>query len=336
MKKIILLFFVAVVAGASIWAFLKIRNHRLPEAEGEKQPAEVSRVQRSTNGETIITLDAETQKRIGLQVAALMVTNVSREIKGYGRVLDPAPLAALTAELVSAQFAAIASVQEFERLKTLNDQNNASTRALQAAEATALRDQLLVQTTRDKIILSWGKAVAGQADMAAFVRALTSLESFMARVELPAGESLKSPPTGARLVSLAAGDQSVEAELLGPAPVVDSQTQGQSFLFLVRENSLSLAPGAALTGYLELPGQPLNGVIVPRVAVLRHNGQAWVYVQTAADKFTRREIHLHHSVEAGWLVTTGLSATDRIVTIGAQTLLSEELNSSGPSSSAKD
>jgi len=191
---------------------------------------------------------------------------------------------------------------------------------------------------RDRAIALFEEASAGyqQADMAAFVRALTSLESFMARVELPAGESLKSPPTGARLVSLAAGDQSVEAELLGPAPVVDSQTQGQSFLFLVRENSLSLAPGAALTGYLELPGQPLNGVIVPRVAVLRHNGQAWVYVQTAADKFTRREIHLHHSVEAGWLVTTGLSATDRIVTIGAQTLLSEELNSSGPSSSAKD
>lgn len=118
--------------------------------------------------------------------------------------------------------------------------------------------------------------------------------------------------------------------------MVDSQTQGQSFLFFVRENSLGLGPGTALASYLKLPGQPVNGVIVPRAAVVRHNGQAWVYVQTAAEKFTRREIYLEHAVEAGWLVTAGLSSTDQIVITGGQTLLSEELNSSGPSSGSKD
>ena len=49
-------------------------------------------------------------------MALLTATNLSLEFKSYGRVLDPAPLVALTAELTSAQFAAIASVQEFERL----------------------------------------------------------------------------------------------------------------------------------------------------------------------------------------------------------------------------
>ena len=45
--------------------------------------------QSMTNGETIITLDAETQKQIGLQVAALTATNLSRELKSYCALDEP-------------------------------------------------------------------------------------------------------------------------------------------------------------------------------------------------------------------------------------------------------
>ena len=329
MKKIILVIIVVAVAAGLIWGLLKMRGEKNGEKEHDKPPEAAAKVEHSTNGETTITLDAETQKRIGLQVATATATNLNREIKGYGRVLDPAPLAALTADLVSANFAAAASIPEFERLKTLNEQNNASTRALQMAEANARRDQMLVQSTRDKIISSWGKAVARQNDLPAFVRSLTSLESVILRIDLPAGETLNAPPNGARLVSLLTEDKSADADFLGPAPVVDAQTQGQGFLFLVKMNSLGLTPGAALTAFLKISSEPLAGVLVPRSAVVRYDDKSWVYVQTTSAKYVRHEISIVQSTEQGWFVSSGLTANNQLVVAGAQMLLSEELKSQG-------
>ena len=66
-------------------------------------------------------------------------------------MLDPAPLAALVTELASAQAAYAASSSELARLKTLEGQGNASARALQTAEAAALRDRLAVQSARERL-----------------------------------------------------------------------------------------------------------------------------------------------------------------------------------------
>ncbi len=100
--------------------------------------------------------------------------------------------------------------------------------------------------------------------------------------------------------------------------------QGQGFLFLVKTSSPSLAPGRAVSGYLQLAGEPLSGCIVPDSAVLRHAGRAWVYVQTGEETFARREIALDHPSEEGWFVSGSVSANDRVVMHGAQALLSEE------------
>ena len=60
------------------------------------------------------------------------------------------------------------------------------------------------------------------------------------------------------------------------------------------------------------------------VAVVRAAERVWTYAQTGETNFTRREINLAHPVADGWFVTTGVSPKDRVVTVGAQTLLSEE------------
>jgi len=113
--------------------------------------------------------------------------------------------------------------------------------------------------------------------------------------------------------------------VLGPAPMVDPQAQGQGFLLLVSPNPTRLAPGAAVTGFLGLAGEPQSGVAAPREAIVRYNGGAWVYLQTGADTFTRVEVPLERPLENGWFVREGLKANDKVVTVGAQQLLSEEL-----------
>ena len=58
---------------------------------------------------------------------------------------------------------------------------------------------------------------------------------------------------------------------------------------------------------------------------MRFNGGTWVYLQNSADQFERREVQLDSPLPNGWFVTSGLKPQDKIVTTGAQQLLSEEL-----------
>jgi hypothetical protein len=157
------------------------------------------------------------------------------------------------------------------------------------------------------------------------VQSLGSLECALVQLDLPAGETVKDQPTSARLVTLADETKPVQARFLGPAPVVDPQMQGRGFLFLVQPNPARLAPGAAVTGYLDLPGEPQSGVLLPRDAVLHFNGVTWVYVQRTDTTFERDEITLGRPLTNGWFVKAQLKPQDKLVTIGAQELLSEEL-----------
>jgi hypothetical protein len=287
------------------------------------------RVRQGADGETIVTLDEAMQTRIGLKIESLAAAQLGPEVKGFGRVVDPAALASLVADFTTARAANDTSQAEFKRLKTLASQNNASERALQTAEAAAVRDQAQFESARLKLLASWGAGVADRSDLPAFIQSLGSLDTALVRVDLPPGNALKTPPVGARIVSLAGEQSPVEGKFFGQTPAVDLQTQNQGFLFLVEPNTSRLAPGAAVTAYLKIGGEPVGGVVVPRAAVVRYQGAAWIYIQSAGTNFTRRVLSLDRPAENGWFITSGVAANDRVVVTGAQALLSEELNASG-------
>jgi hypothetical protein len=333
-RAIVLVIFVAAgFAGGVLW----MKKQAAAPAPAGESPAAAApadkeaggpQVSRDTNGHAVITMSSKTQKDLGLLFKSLTAFQMNPELKGYGRVLDPAPLAALMTELASGQAAYTASSGELVRLKTLEGQGNASARALQTAEAAAARDLVALQSARERLVLSWGKAVAEQKDLPTLIHLLTSLEASLVRVDLPVGETLKDPPAGARIATLSG--PSADADLLGGAPSVDPQMQGQGFIFLLKPNSLRLTSGEAVVGYLKIPGEPLAGVTVPREAVVRVEGAGWMYVVNAGgEAFTRIEVPLDHPTEAGWFVTKGVTASDHVVTTGAQQLLSMELKGQG-------
>jgi hypothetical protein len=333
-RVIVLVIFIAAgFAGGVLWMKKRVPS---PPSAAEiaatsaptDEEAAAPTVSRDTNGNNVIAMSDETQGDLGILVKSPAVFQMRPEQKGYGRVLDPAPLAALVTELASAHAAYSASSSELARLKTLEGQGNASTRALQTAAAAALRDQLTVRSARERLTLSWGKAVADQKDLPAFAESLTSLEAALVRIDLLAGETLAAPPTGARIVTLSG--QSAEGEYLEPAASVDPQTQGRGFIFLLKPNSLRLTSGESVVGYIKTPGEPLAGLIITREAVVRTEGAGWVYVlNSAGDAFTRVEVALDHPTEAGWFVTKGVSTGDYVVVTGAQQLLSIELKGQG-------
>jgi multidrug efflux pump subunit AcrA (membrane-fusion protein) len=296
------------------------------QATSEKAAGEPeSRVKHDTNGEVTVTVEIKLQQKIGLQTAALEPAQLSPELRAYGRVLDPSGLASLAGDLMTAEAAAQASQAELKRLKTLAAQSNASDRALQAAQSAAVHDLAQVQSVRLHLLASWGSAISQRNDLGDLVQSLGSLASALVQLEVPANDSPRATPTGARIFTLGDETKPIAAELLGPAPSVDPQMQGRGYLLLVSTNSAGLAPGAAVTGYLDLPGEPRKGVLLPRSAVVRFIGSNWVYVPVTEETFQRRGVVLDSPLEKGWFVSSGLKPQDKVVTVGGQQLLSEEL-----------
>lgn len=301
---------------------------------GKKDADDESKPEAPPSPKNTAWLTAEQQQTAGVKVESPGPAQITPEIKGYGRVIDPAALAGMIGDFTTAQAANQASQAELKRLKTLSAQNNASAKALEDAESAATRDQAQAQAARLKLLGSWGEAIASRQDLPAFMESLGKLESALVRVDLPAGETLKWTPEKARLLTLS-GDH-IDASFLGAAPAVDPQTQSQGFLFLVQPNSLKLAPGAAVVGHLQAPGEPKAGFAIPGSAILRYEGATWIYVRQGSTNFVRHTISLEEPLDNGWFVSSGVSTNDQIVVTGAQTVLSQELNSLGFTAGERD
>ena len=296
-------------------------------------PAE-SPVKRNANGEMVVTIDDATQKLVKLEFAHPVVAQWEPVVTGYGRVVDPAPLISAATDLATAKANAAASDREYARLKTLAEQNNASVRALEAAQLAAQNDHLALAAARAKFAGDWGSALAGRADLAELVQQFAERKQSLVRLTLPAGENLADMPAATMLTVFPDELHLIPAELLDGGLGVDPQTEGQIFLFLVKDRALPL--GASVTGQLNRTGQALSGLVLPAAAVLRHEGLGWVYVQTAPEAFTRREVPLDRPTESGWFVTGGFSATNVLVSVGAQTVLSTELSSGAFNTGERD
>jgi hypothetical protein len=328
MKRTILLLCIgAVLGGGVVWMNKHDgKSADITEATVADEEAATS-VSHDTNGNVVLAMSEEMQRDAGIEVTNPAAIQLFPETKGYGHVLDPTPLAALLSEMATSRAVYMASSNELARQNILTAQGNASPRVLQAAEAAALRDELAFESAKDRLALTWGDAIAGQKDLPAFVKSLATREALIVRIDLPAGEPLRSSPTGARIKNLSG--ESVDAEFLGVASNADPMTQGRGFLFLIRSKTSLLLPGEAVIGFLKLPGDPSSGVIIPRSAVVRAEGKGWVYVLNANSAgFTRKEIPLTQPVESGWFVGEVVKAGDFVVVVGAQQLLSEELKAS--------
>lgn len=325
MKKLVIFSIVGLLAVAAlIFGYRQMGKDRAADSKDDTPVTAKSRVEAATNGETILNLDEKTQKLIGLQTAILSPTTLPREIKGYGHVLDSSSLVQLLSAIASARASLDASSKEYRRVKDLFDQGeNASARNLQTSEAAMKRDQITLRAAEAQLASAWGTSIARLPDLQALAESLSTLRLAVVRLDLPAGELTAETPSAARLI-LPDARAMLPAGFLGRATVTDPQVQGQGFLFVATNDPPQLSAGLALTGFMQMPGPALSGAIVPESAVVRDAGKAWAYAQTDATHFARRLIDNEHAFPNGWFVTHGWQPQDKVVIIGAQTLLSEE------------
>jgi multidrug efflux pump subunit AcrA (membrane-fusion protein) len=273
-----------------------------------------------------VRLDAATRERIGLAVAPLGAAHVQLEVRGFGHVLDPALLAQPVYDLEAARVAADTARREYARTQRLaRGDANASRRDVENARAASAQAEAALRTARARLVATWGPQAAAREGLLALARTLVAREATVARIDLPLGTPVEGSPATGRLRPLAEPSADpLEATVLGVAPDVDPTVQGRGFMLLAPHASWT--PGTAVDGWLELPGAPRAGVVVPRPALVRHAGDTWVYVQTDDGVFVRRRVHVERPVGGGWFVAdAGLAPGDPVVVTGAQTLLSTEL-----------
>jgi hypothetical protein len=256
-------------------------------------------------------------------------------------------LTSARAEVAATSASLVASRAALVRARTLNaEDKNVSDRALQEAEArvkgeearlgAAAESARLIESalaTAAPVALGVERGgqvveVLAQPDEAVEsgqpILRVARFNQFIARVDVPAGQAVPGSVSTAQIVPIGHEERLLRGERVSLAAAVDPKTQGQPFLFRIRDPGLNLRPGMAVTAHLNLPGAPRRGALIPRSALVRFAGAAWVYVQLSAGEFSRREVALDRPAEKGWF-SASLKPGEHVVVAGAQTLLSEEL-----------
>ena len=264
-----------------------------------------------------------------LETAAVEAAAASPALSATGSVLDPAPFVQSFLARATAQRAAEIAERELHRVTALHRHaDNASEREVEAARLAEARARAERIGAEAGFAAVWGPELAARADLPALVESLARRGRAMARLELPAGASLGEAPRLVRVSAPLLGRARLPAELLGPAPTTDPTLQGAAFLVLLGEGAP--APGSALLAELASASAAAGSVEVPDSALVWHDGHALVFVAHGADTFERRPVVVGGALAAGWQVKQGLAAGERVVTRGAQQLLSSEILPASP------
>lgn len=271
-----------------------------------------------------VHLETDEQEKADIQTAQPVAMDYRAETKGFARVLDPATLAGEMADIDSNAAALDASTKELARLQTLKASDNASAQAVEIAEAAMKHDQALLTAARAKLLTEWGTTLAGRADLPKLAAALLARDAGLVRVDIPGGEKLPPTPLTVKITPVQGGDEPMTVELLGPAPMVDAQAQGSAFIALLNQTPPPV--GTMLVAFVTGAEEPQKGFRLPAKAVVRFEGDTFVYAQTNSEDFERWRVKLGAELRDGSVfLTSGVTAHDHIVVNGAAQMLSNEL-----------
>lgn len=299
---------------------------------------------RALNEQTIIKLDTETQLASGIETATLKATKHQTEIITYGKAISIQPLLELRTRYLMAltdRSRAIAKFKQTEqntkRQQDLYEHGAASKRHLQDQQAQWQADkaQLDASQFQDQAIvneatLTWGRKLTEWAlftntdELNAF---LTGRKTLL-QITLPSNRQIEGSEQTIYIETSGERSKAQKAELISPAPQTDSNAQGASYFFQTSGNAIR--PGMNLSAWIPEAKQHLSGVIIPKSAVCWSMDQAFVYIKTDQETFSRRPINTYLTTADGYFVEHDLKPDEQIVTVGAQILLSEEMRQQIP------
>jgi hypothetical protein len=332
----------AVVGGlgyVAVKGFVEGREEAAVEAERSEPIKPPLRVTLPARGQPLVTIDADSQKAIGLEIIVPRSAPYQEQVRAFGTVLDLAELTTLNtnyveavSQLRTARAKVAASLPAYERARDLYAKKIGSLVQVQSTEAALVGDKAAVETAESKVrtlkataIQEWGPVIGlALANGTGLVHRLIEREEFLLQITVPPNRTLDPPPTAS--VEIPGSSRRAEVRYISPATRTDPKIQGLSFFYAAAASS-GMLPGMNVRAYL-VSGKPVDGYVIPPSAVVWWSGRAWVYVQAEDDEFTRRQIPTDMPVgrdgEFVVPISTFAEPEPMIVVKGGQMLLSEE------------
>ena len=140
-------------------------------------------------------------------------------------------------------------------------------------------------------------------------------EKDLARLACPARAFFSTP---------AYPDEEFPGEIVDRGAVIDEQTRAATVIFRVPNSGRPFQIGMQANVRIDA-GETVEAMMVPKEAVLDHEGKQIVYVLLSGEEFERREVHLGDAYGDQVAVLSGLDAGERVVTQGAYQLKLQEL-----------
>lgn len=328
------------VAGLLIWGFIAGRSEAAADAESDEPVTPAVQVAQNPLGPPTLTVSPELQKQAGIEVREARAAPYQQRLEAYGSVLELQPLTGIANTLASAnaqraiaQAKLAASRAALQRAHFLfKDDQNFSRAQLQAAEAAFETDEASLRAAQvqagnaaAEAYQAWGPVLGRSlASNSPLAQSLLQHRVVLIQITLPLDISMTSPPRSAAIES--AGGKPISAQLLSAAVSTDPRIQGASYFFTAPA-ATGLLPGMNVTALLPAGG-PGQGIAIPASAVVWLQGDAWVYLRTGPNEFSRREISTAQARSDGGyvLAAQSLPAHSVLVVTGAQMLLSQEFS----------
>jgi membrane fusion protein, heavy metal efflux system len=307
--------------------------------------------QRVTQGQTLAVIQqtATSAEQAQVRAAAASVNLENARLNADRRTA--------AGEVESARVRLNLAQKEAARAQRLYEKKAFSERQVQAAEA----DLEAAKATHDAAVkrlaaLNSSEALAtaargvGSANASYTVRAL--LSGYVTKVNKSIGEQVApgeaileisnldtvwvEAPIFERDLSRLAGNvsatfttpaypnQEFKGVVLDVGAVIDEQTRAAKVIFQLPNGGRALRLGMQANVRLDA-GEQATVMMIPKEAVLEHEGRKIVYVLLSGEEFERREVTVGDELGNKLAVLTGLKKGERVVTQGAYQLKLQEL-----------
>jgi len=154
---------------------------------------------------------------------------------------------------------------------------------------------------------------------------VTNLETVWVEAPIPERDlSRLSSRLAAVFTTTAYPDQEFRGTVVDISPIIDEHTRAAKVIFQLPNSGRALRIGMQANVRLDA-GEQANVMMIPKEAVLDHEGKKIVYVLLSGEEFERREVTLGDELGGKAAVLAGLKAGERVVTQGAYQLKLQEL-----------
>ena len=302
----------ALLAWALILAYRKGKEERQNEVQREEPVIAPIRVSADSQG-VVVRIDSAKVEQLGIRLEPARAVSTAPTVQLNGVIVpDSARIAFLRAP-VTGRLEAIPGTQWPE----LAARVAAGTIIAQVADARPLA------IPRSGVVTQVGARPGEIVQPGQVLLAISDLSQPLARIAWTEGAPA-TPPSRLLVQPLDRSGRSASAQLVGPSFDVDPVTQRPAFNYRMLGTWPGVAAGLPITASVPTGPALAGAVAVPASATVQWEGLLWAFVERGPGQFSRVRVPTTTPLPDGWAVRGDVAPGDRIVTVGAEQVLSEE------------